>query len=62
MTVSVIKFDLSKKKHPTQLYVWYFAMEDSDQYPILILGVIVQNGGTPYTAIAVQWLVWSKLS
>ena len=31
-------------------------------YPIHILGVVMQNGGTPPTAISVQCLVWSELS
>ena len=25
--MSVIKLDISKKKHPTQLYIYYFATE-----------------------------------
>ena len=50
MTVPVIKLDISKKKYPTQLYIYYFATEKlicKNQYPFQILGVVVQNGGTP---------------
>ena len=59
MTVSVIKLDISKKKRPTQLYIYYFATEKlicKNWYPFYILDVVVQIAGTP---TYMQWLVWS---
>ena len=57
MTVSVIKLDISTKKHPTQLYIYCFATENmicKNQYPFKFWVSSCKVGVPPHTVIAMQ--------
>ena len=65
MTVSVIKLDISKKKHQTQLYIYYFATEKNDLpklVPLSNFGWRRAKWGTPTYSRRHAMAVLSELS
>ena len=59
MTVSVIKLDISKKKHSNQLYIYVFAQKIDLQklVPFKFWVLSCKMGVPPHTVIVIQRVV-----